>query len=145
MRERRRLALANRQAMIARLGQRQAMRSLAEALGEEQRSHNLAERSRVLVAVSGVKPGEVAADTLAARTAFTAGLAGIAANAAGVADDAARQAAWQAEALAQAENRLKRLEERESAARQALDKALANREGTDIPGLARKLHRGSRA
>lgn len=145
MHERRRLALAARQTMIARLGQRQAMRSLAEALVEEQRSQHLAQRSRTLVAASGVKPGEVGADTLAARTAFAAGLAGIAANAAFAAGDAARQAAWQAEALGHAESRLKRLEERERSARQALDQALTKREDAHNAGLARKLQRSKRA
>lgn len=57
MREARRLALIRRQALIATVARRQALRGLADALEAEARSHALAARSRALVASSAPQPG----------------------------------------------------------------------------------------
>ncbi len=139
MREARRLALIERQALIARVARRQALRTLAEALEAEARSHALAARSRRLVAASAPPPGPTTGAALAERAGFTAGLAQLAATAAEAAEDAARQAAWQAEALARAETRARRLAEREAEARSALEAAKARREQALALPLARKL------
>lgn len=139
MREQRRLALVQRQALIARVARQQALRGLAEALDSENRSRALAERSRGLVASSAPQLGAMMAEAFAARAGFTASLAQLAVTAADAADDAARQSAWQAETLARAETRAKRMEEREAEARAALEAVQARREQAHAPALARKL------
>ena len=140
MREARRLALIARQSLIAEVARKQALRGLAEALDNEARSHALARRSRMLVAVSAPKPAATTGAALMERAAFTASLAQLAATAAGAAQDAARQTAWQAETLALAETRAKRLTERAVEARAALDLVKARRaEGHEASAMARKL------
>lgn len=139
MREARRLALIERQALIAKVARRQALRGLAHALESEARSAALAARSRQLVAVSAPQPGAMAAEVFAARAVFTASLVELAASAEDAAADAARQSAWQAETLAQAETRAKRLAEREAEARAALESVKRRRAQPDAPRMARKL------
>jgi len=139
MREARRLGLLRRQALIAEVARRQALRGLAEALAAEARSQALALRSRQLVGASAPGPGVTSGAALAARAGFTAGLAQLAGNAADAARDAARQSAWQAESLASAETRARRLAERTAEARAALDAARMRREAARALPLARKL------
>jgi hypothetical protein len=144
MREARRLALLQKQTMIAGVARKQALQGLAEAIENEARSHALANRSRTLVAMSAPAPGTTTGAALTGRAAFTASLAQLSATARAAADDAARQRAWQAESLAQAETRAKRLAEREAEARAALeavtDRRAAQAEAAQAnPALARKL------
>jgi hypothetical protein len=139
VREARRLALLKRQALIAEVARKQALRALAEALEAEARSDALAARSRRLVASSAPRPGITTGAALAERAGFTAGLAQLAVNAGDAARDAARQRAWQTESLARAETRAKRLGELTEDARGALAAARARAEAArDLP-LARKL------
>ena len=65
MREVRRLALIQRQALIAKVARRQALRGLAEALEAEARSNALAERASALVASSAPQPGATVGAALA--------------------------------------------------------------------------------
>jgi hypothetical protein len=139
MREARRLALIQRQALIAKVARRQALRGLAEALEAEARSHALADRASALVASSAPQPGATQGAALAARAGFTAGLAQLAVTAAEAAGDAARQSAWASETLALAETRSRRLAEREVEARAALDAVKAKAEAARSLPLARKL------
>ena len=142
MREQRRLALIQRQSLIAAVARKQALRGLAEALEAEARSHTLADRSRMLVASSAAQPGATTGAALQGRAAFTASLSQIAATAGQAAHDAARQTAWQVETLGQAETRAKRLAEREAEARTALDQIKARKaEAHSISAMARKLQR----
>lgn len=117
MREARRLALLERQMLIAEVARKQALRALAEGLEAE--------------AKSGA--------ALAARSGFTAGLAQLAVQAEAAARDAALQRAWQTDALARAETRAKRLAEMTAEARAALAAAQARREAARELPLARKL------
>lgn len=139
MREARRLALLERQRLIAEVGRKQALRCLAEALEAEARSHALAARSRALVAASAPGAGATSGAALQDRATFAAGLAQLAAQAGDAARDAARQSVWQAEALGLAETRARRLAEMTDEARMVLAAAKAKREAArDLP-LARKL------
>jgi hypothetical protein len=72
MREARRLALLERQRLIADVARKQALRGLAEALEAEARSHALAERSARLVAASAPGEGVTSGAALQSRAAFTA-------------------------------------------------------------------------
>jgi len=140
MREARRLALIEKQALIAEITRKQALRSLAEALEAETRSNTLAARSRALVGASAPVVGLTSGAGLAGRAGFTAALAQLATTAGSAASDAARQSQWQAEALATAENRARRLTERAAEARAALDAARARAaQAEDAATLARKL------
>lgn len=140
MREARRLALLERQRLIADVARKQALRGLAEALEAEARSHALAERSARLVAASAPGAGVTSGAALQARAAFTAGLAQLAAHARDGARDAARQRAWQADALARAEIRARRIAELTDEARITLAAARERREAGRALPLARKLH-----
>lgn len=142
MREERRLALIERQGLIAEVARKQALRGLAEALDTEARSRLLAQRSQMLVAASAAQPGGTTGATLMGRVAFTASLSQLATIAGHAAQDAARQTEWQADTLGRAETRAKRLAEREAEARAALDVAKARRtQAQDAATLARKLQR----
>lgn len=140
MREARRLALLERQRLIAEVGRKQALRGLAEALEAEARSHALAARSRALVAAAAPGAGATTGAALQDRAAFTAGLAQLAAQAGDAAHDAACQSAWQVEALGLAEARARRLAEMTTDARAALMAAKERREAARELPLARKLH-----
>lgn len=139
MREARRLALIERQVLMAKVARRQALRGLADALAAEERSALLAARSRQLATASAPQPGATSGAALAARAGFAAGLTQLAVTAAEAAGDAARQSAWASETLAAAETRAKRLAEREVEARAALDAVKAKREAAHALPLARKL------
>ncbi len=140
MREARRLALIERQALITKVARRQALRALADALAAEERSNALASRSRYLAAASAPKEGLTTGAALASRAGFTSGLEQLAATAEGSASDAARLSVWQAEVLAETEARAKRLAERESEARAALDATRTRRDLVQLASVARKLH-----
>lgn len=142
MREARRLALLERQRLIADVARRQALRTLAEALEAEARSHALAERSRHLVVASAARPGVTSGAALQTRAAFAANLARIATSAGLAASDAARQRAWASEALGLAEARSRRLGELAAEARTALATAKERREASRATPLARKLQIG---
>lgn len=143
MREARRLALLKRQALIAEVARKQALRGLAEALEAEAKSGALAARSLRLVAASAPGRGATTGAALAARSGFTAGLAQLARQAEAAANDAALQRAWQSDALAHAETRARRLAEMTADARTALAAARARREAQREMPLARKLQRRS--
>ncbi len=140
MREARRLALLERQRLIAEVGRKQALRGLAKALEAEARSHALAARSRGLVVASAPGAGATCGAALQGRATFTAGLAQLAAQAGDAARDAARQSVWQVEALGLAETRARRLAEMTGEARTALAVAKTKREAARELPLARKLH-----
>lgn len=142
MREARRLALIERQRLIADIARTQALRALAEAIDTEARSNALADKSRMLVAASTAQPGATTGAMLRGRAAFTTSLSQLAATAGHAAQDAARQTAWQTETLGRAETRAKRLAERGTEARAALELAKARRaEAHAASSLARKLQR----
>jgi hypothetical protein len=142
-RDARRLALVQRQAMLARIARQQALRGLAEALEAEARSHALARKSRRLLGAIAARPGDTSGSALAERSAFAAGLAQLAGNAEAAAEDAVRQSAWAADTLARAETRSQRLAQREDEAHAALRAARDRTDQADnafAPTLARKLH-----
>lgn len=139
MREARRLALLERQRLIAEVARKQALRGLAEALEAEARHTAIAARARALVSASTPGTGPTTGAALTGRAGFTAGLARIAVQAGEAANDAARQRAWQADTLAAAETRAKRLSEREAEARVALTAVQERREAARTVPLARKL------
>ena len=111
-REKRRVRLARRQAMLAEARQRAAMRGLADALAEENRSDGLARRSRALVANYSGRAQLADGEALHQAVAFTGGLASLARDANAAQEDAGRQAQWQAQALGEAQTRAKRQSER---------------------------------
>lgn len=139
MREARRLALLKRQALIADVARKQALRALAEALDAERRSAALAGRAGALVAASAPGEGATTGAALRARAGFTAGLAQLALEAGDAAQDAARQSAWASDSLARAETRARRIAEQVEEARGALAAARVRREAARSLPLARKL------
>jgi len=142
-RERRKLALAQRQLLMARLSEREAMRALAGALGEEDRSAALEERSRDLAQDYSVRAfmADTAplADEIATNARFTASLSTLAGQAGKARADAADQVRWQSDALGAAKTKVQRLEERERTARVGFQQAKAAREAVRDT-MARKLH-----
>ncbi|QUL36912.1 hypothetical protein [Erythrobacter sp. JK5] len=139
MRERRRLRLAERQLMLARVARREAMASLAGTIEEEARSADLARRSKAMARdYSGRKVVGEAGD-LRELSAMAAAIARLAEQAENKRDDARLQAAWQADALAGVENRVRRLEDRALEARRASIQAAEARSRPTDGGLARKL------
>lgn len=139
LREKRALALARRQAMIARHGKREAMRDLAESLEEERRKQGIAERTRTLLQSYGAQSGGASGEGLAAHRRFSGGLANILGEATNAQRIAMQQADRCADELGRAELRLKRIEEREVAARRALEVAKTRRADAVSAALARKL------
>jgi len=131
-REKRRLKLAQRQALLAQVSQRTAMRALADAVSEEGRSESLAARSRDLVrrysAADRSGDAQMPAETLAQTGAFTAALAGLASDAEQSRADAAQQAQWQADALGKAQVKANRHAERLTKARADLEAIKARRD-----------------
>ncbi len=147
-REQLRLRLARRQNLIAQVGQRTAMRALADALSEEARSEALAVRSRDLLrhyaSVTRARDGA----GLAQSGQFAAALGNLSVQAEQARADALQQAAWQADALGKASTRADRQKERVEAAYAELQAAKAQR-ASETPiqarraqgrnGLARKM------
>ena len=77
-REKRRVRLAKRQAMLADAGQRAAMRGLADALAQEHRSAALAQRSRALLQANQGRSLAGQGEALSHAVAFTGALASLA-------------------------------------------------------------------
>lgn len=139
MRERRLLALAARQAMLAQIARREAMAALAEAIVEEERTGSLAERSRALLQEYRARAGEDDAGALRHQISFTSALGRIAQQADRASMDASDQAAWQVTTLASAEARATRIEERREQAKRALEAAIDRREQSHARTMAHKL------
>lgn len=139
MRERRRLALASRQLMLAQIARRAAMGALADAVDEEARSTEVSERSRALLRAYGERNAGVDAGALRNHSAFLHSLQGVAQQAEKARRDASDQASWQLRTLAAAETRADRLEERRERARRALQTVIERREQPLSKGMARKL------
>ena len=111
-REKRRIRLARRQALLAEACARAAMRGLADALEQEHRSRALAVRSLALVESYSGRPGAPDGAAVAHAVAFTGALARLANEADAARADAEQQAGWQAQALGEAQTRARRLLER---------------------------------
>lgn len=111
-REERRVRLARRQALLAEVSQRAAMRSMADALAQEHRSAALAEHTKTLITAYGGRSNATDGASLAHNARFAASLASLAQNAEAARNDAAQQAVWQARALEQAQTRARRQSER---------------------------------
>lgn len=144
MRERRRLKLIKRQAVLAQIAQREAMTSLASTLDELAKSASLADRTRSLARDYSARQTSAEAVELRQLQSLAAGLADLAVDAEQAQSDARRQADWQTETLADAENRLKKLKEHADEALQAVRRAEAART-QPLPEartgrMARKLH-----
>lgn len=148
MRERRRLALASRQLMLAQIARRTAMSALADAVEEEARSAAVSERSRALLRAYGARGamGDAGGDagSLRNHSAFLHSLQGITRQAEQARQDASDQASWQLQTLAAAETRAGRLEERRELARRELQAVLDRREEPLSKGMAHKLQNTDR-
>ncbi|MEM7665632.1 MAG: hypothetical protein AAF250_07215 [Pseudomonadota bacterium] len=147
MRERRRLKLVKRQAMLAQIAQREAMTSLASTLDELAKSASLADRTRSMARDYSARQTSAGAADLRELQNLAAGLANLAVDAEQTQSDARRQADWQTETLAGAENRLKQLKEHAAEALKAVRRAEAVRT-EPVPEartgrMARKLHKAS--
>lgn len=125
--------------MLAQIARLEAMAALAEAIGEEQRTTALAERSRMLLREYSSHPRKDIAVALRDRATFASSLRTIAEQADQARLDARDQAAWHVDTLAAAETRATRIEERREAARRALDAVLEHREQAHAQGVAHKL------
>jgi len=151
-REQRRLRLARRQALLADVSERAAMRSLADALHEEARSDTLAQRSRDLVTAYGGRSQAQDGAGLAETGRFSAALGTLAHDAEQARADASQQAQWQAQALGEAQTRARRQAERLDDAHTALRAAREKREheasatasAISARALARNLQREER-
>lgn len=139
MNERRRLKLAARQLMVARIARREAMAALASAVGEELRSAQIATRSRTLASEYGARSGADTGAALRENALFLQSLGEIAARAESAHRDAADQARWQADTLAKTDTRARNLEERRKVAERAVADRKARSDEADTLGLARKL------
>ncbi|MEO0589871.1 MAG: hypothetical protein AAFZ11_04840 [Pseudomonadota bacterium] len=151
-REQRRLRLARRQALLADVSQRAAMRSLADALLQETRSDTLAQRSRELITAYGARSPAKDGAGLTEAGRFSAALGNLAHDAQQALADAAQQAQWQAKALGQAQTRARRQAERLEDARAAFEAAREKRQNDAsasaspirVRGLARNLQNEDR-
>lgn len=139
MRERRRLALAARQLTLARVARREAIAALGDAINEEQRSTQLAMRSRDLVREYGARGDADSGDALRNQAIFVEALNRLAQHSEAARRDAGEQVAWQAQTLAAADTRASRLAERLEAARQEVEAFKERRANGEAAGLARKL------
>lgn len=144
MRERRRLALASRQLMLAQIARRAAMGALADAVEEEARSAAVSERSRALLSAYGARGADGDAASFRNHAAFLHSLQAISQKAEQARQDASDQARWQLQTLAAAETRADRLEERREQAQRALRAVLDRREQPLPKGMARKLQSSGR-
>lgn len=131
-REERRVRVLKRQALLAQVSQRAAMRGLADALAEETRSATLAERSRDLTRVYGGRSRARDGAALEHATRFAGALAAVAQDARAALADAEQQTAWQVEALGQAQSRARRNAERLAEAVSAYQAAREQRENETL-------------
>ncbi|MEM7689033.1 MAG: hypothetical protein AAF291_08415 [Pseudomonadota bacterium] len=144
-REKRRVRLARRQMLLADVSQRAAMRGLADALVEENRSAALAERSRALTSAYGGRSQASDGAALSHTARFAGAIAHLATDAEAARDDAQAQARWQAETLGQAQTRARLQSERLEGALAAYRSARERREHdpSNTPShksLARVMH-----
>ena len=143
-REERRLRLARRQKLLAEVRQRNAMRSLADALAQEQRSAELADRSHELMRAYGGRRDAADAGALSQSGRFSNALGSLARDAERSLADATAQAKWEREALAKAQTRAERQAEnlqRAVADLRGLKERRAEEDDAQGPprGLARNL------
>lgn len=139
MPERRKLKIAERQIMLARIARRETMSALAGAIDSENKSAALADRSRQLLHSYGAREDVCDGQGLREIVTITGGLAKLAGDADVARGDARNRAAQQADALAAAENRLKRLEQRAHRTRRAMMEVKAARQQDPAPQMAQKL------
>lgn len=139
MRERRRLALAKRQALLAQVERREALAALAEAVAEETRNANLAARSRDLLSSYGQRAGMPEASELRTKAAFVRSLQAIADQADQAHADARDHSHWQSRTLAAAQTRADRYADRLLEAKRELRSVLERREQPLAQRMARKL------
>lgn len=137
-REDRRLALARRQVTLARVRRREALASLADALGEQNRSSALARKSEELLDAYARRAEAMTGEAVRRNAVFLRSLHEIAEQAQAAQVDASAQARWQVDALAAAETRLNRTEERFNMARKDAD-ALRHLREQQAALLAHKL------
>jgi len=104
--------VAQRQALLADVSQRAAMRGLADALAEETRSASLAQRSRALTQSYGGRSQAQDGAGLEHAARFAGALARLANEAEAARADAVQQSDWQAQSLGQAQTRARRQAER---------------------------------
>ncbi|MEL6539817.1 MAG: hypothetical protein AAFQ34_00265 [Pseudomonadota bacterium] len=154
-REKRRVRVARRQALLADVNRRAAMRGLADALAEESRSAALAERSLALTRAYGGRSQASDGARLEHAARFAGALAAMAQSAEAARADAKQQSEWQAEALGQAQCRARRHADRLAeavAAYQSARELLANDDienrsrpagRSALAGLARPVQSGS--
>ncbi len=139
MRERRKLALAKHQLLIAKIARREALSALAKSLDEEHKSAQLADKSRSLARGYRVDMREGDAQMLAVRAHFASSLTDLAKDADRARGDAEEQAQFHREALSQTEAREDRLKDFANAAERDLDRRLEARDRTVEGKLARRL------
>ena len=138
-REQRRLRLARRQALLADVSHKAAIRSLADAVSQEARCTTLAERSRALLETYKRQGGSVDGAALAQSARFLAAFGNLSDDANKAQADARAQLAWQLEALGQAQDRAQRQSERVETAKADVLKARHKREAER--GLAHNVRR----
>lgn len=139
MDERRHLNLASRQLVLAKIARREAMAALADAVSEEARSTNLAERSRALLREYSQRADPVSGDTMRDQAAFVRSLQSISNDADQASKDASDQAKWQTQTLAAAETRASRFEERKQAALRDMDALRSKREAAPQSKMPQKM------
>lgn len=143
-REARRLAIVERQTLLARIERRNALAGLSSAIAEESTSEALAARSRKMAGEYSRRIDAREAGKLADRARFIAALSGLASEAERARADAKRQAEWRAQAFAASEQRMKRLEERGLEMRRAIMDAREARDNTEVAVLAHNLQKKRR-
>ncbi|TRD11061.1 hypothetical protein FGU71_03805 [Erythrobacter insulae] len=139
MRERRKLLLIQRQKMLADIARQEAMRTLSDALMEEQKSARLAGRSRDLAAEYHSRDGQGDGAAMQQIMRFSGALTALARDADRSVALAARQAAQRQHDLAKADNRARRLGTRAQEAKRHLDAAKERSQLSSSAELARKL------
>lgn len=139
MRERRKLALAKHQLLIAKIAKREAMSALARSLDEEQTSAQLADKSRELAKGYQAEIRDADIEDFAARSKFASHLTDLVRDAGRARADAQEQAQYHREALRQSEAREDHLKEFAQVAKRDLDRRLEARASTGDRKLARRL------
>lgn len=139
MRERKRLKLAQRQLALAVIARREAIAGLAEALSEQERSTQLAQRSRELARHYAVVDGFDLAGELSSARRFSGALDELASDAERAREDATNQAEWQASNLAHADHRKRRMEEFARDAHTDFVRSGERRNQSPAGSMARKL------
>lgn len=141
----RRLKLAGRQLVLAKIARREAMAALADAVGEEVRSSDLAQRSRDFVSEYGRRVDSSNGHSLRDQAVFVRRLQEVSDQASQAFKDANDQAQWQAQTLAAAETRAKRFKERMQSAEREMEAIQTKREHASAAGLAHKLQNKQKA